>query len=441
MAKTLTISQDEFSKGLQLLTDDSKASFGSAREMLNVQITDRGGISPRPGTELLGTYNSSSLPIRGLYNFKKSKQNPDILLKTYDDELEFFHPTLEEWTRLENNYTSDQEFDFAYTLVNTDNDDYTYFCNAYEEYSRWNGSYATITEALTGVESVIKVDSLLTNQILLSETATGSSATTLTLSTATWATDMWKNFYIYIPTTGKVRLITGNNGTVLTFSTLGSDPGLVDFQIRQLKFPLADSVIYNGSKLPYTTIDVYNQLPVSSPHACPINTPIALVDEVITEAPRGNRIDVLRGRVYVGKVKSAISRTSAGALQGSTQAGSMFVSKLLDPTTFSFSATRVAGEGDIVNVAYGGGDIVDVQAFEDEMAIYKNDYIELVKYTEDVNDTAVRTPLKTGIGSIARVIKGSDDHYFMTPDKKIHITRTCKTKRYYPTNRKYGVPS
>lgn len=415
--KTLTLQSDNFKAGLHVLEDDSKAPLGSAREMLNVIISDRGGITPRPGTILLGDYNDSPSSSRGLYNFRKSKSNPDILLKSYDDVIEYFHPTLKQWVLLKDGFTPDQEFDFTYSLVNTDNDDFTYFCNRYEEYQRWSGAYTQLNGALVGGETVVTVDGVLTDPIYLAETATANAATTVTVAGENWATDMYKNFYVYFPSTGKVRLITSNTGDTLTFSTLGGGPGNIAFQIRQLRFPLSGTIIYNGTPIDYTTIDVVTQFPVSSAHAAPDNTAVAVIPTEYVSAPRGNRIDILRGRVYVGRVRSAISRDASGNLQASTQAGSVFVSKLLDPTNFSFAATRVAGEGDILNVAYGGGDINDVQAFENEVAIYKQDYIELVSYTQDVNDSAVRTPLKPGIGSIGRVIKGSDDHYFMRPDK------------------------
>ena len=416
--KTLTIQQDQFSRGLQLLTDDSKAPFGSAREMLNCIITDRGGIAPRPGTKLLGTYNDTPSAVRGLYNFKKSKSNPDILIKTYDDEVEYFHPTLGEWARLKNGYTEDQQFDFTYSLVNTDNDDFTYFCNRYEEYQRWRGAYTQLNGALAGGETEVIVDSILTDPIYEALTATSNSSTTVNVASAIWATNMYKNFYVYFPSTGKVRLITANTSNQITFETLGSGPGNIAFQIRQLAFPATGLIIYSGTPIAYTAFDLATQFEVSSAHAGADNTPVAVIPETFIAAPRGNRIDILRGRVYVGRVRSAISRDVSGDIQASTQAGSVFVSELLDPTTFTFQAGRVAGEGDIINIAYGGGDITDVQAFENQVAIYKRDYIELVQYTEDINDVAIRTPLKTGVGSIGRVIKGSDDHYFMTPDKK-----------------------
>lgn len=436
--KTLTIGMDNFKHGLQILSDDSKADFGSAREMLNCIITERGGIAPRPGTVLLGDYNASLLPIRGLYNFKKSKGDNDILVKFYDDEMEFFHPTKKVWARVKNGFTPDQEFDATYSLVNTDLDDFMYYCNAVDDYSRWSGAYTYLTEALAGGETVLKVDSLLTSQIIYSATATGSSATTLIVSTATYATDMWKNFYIYIPSTGKIRLITSNNGTTITFNTLGSDPGTVAFQIRQLAFPATGSVIYNGTVIAYTAPDVYNQIPVSSAHAAPINTPVAVIPTSYTGAPKGNRIDTLRGRVYVGRVRSGVSRDSSGNLQGSSQASGVFVSKLLDPTTFTFSASRTAGEGDLISVVYGGGQINDVAAFEDEIAIYKQDYIELIKYTEDTDDYAIRTPLKPGYGSVARVIQGADDHYFMRPDKQYTSLGRVRTKDLKPQTENIG---
>lgn len=439
-SKTLTLQEENFKYGLELLSDDSKSRFGSARVMENCQITDRGGISPRPGTELLGTYNNSAFSIRGLYNFKKSKSNPDILTKFYDDEMEYFHPTLGEWIRLKNGFTPDQEFDATYSLVNTDNDDFMYFCNRYEEYQKWSGAYTQLNGALAGGETSIPVDNTLTVSVYEAQTATANTATTLTVAGMTWATDMYKNFYVLITGTNDVRLITGNTGDTLTFTTLGGSPGNVPFQIRQLAFPATGSIIYNGTVIDYTTIQKANAFAVTSAHAGSNNSGVAAIPIEYTAAPRGNRIDVLRGRVYVGRVRSAISRDASGNLQASTQAGSVFVSKLLNPTDFSFAASRVAGEGDIVNVAYGGGDINDVAAFEDQIAIYKNDYIELLKYTEDINDSALRTPLKPGYGSISRVIQGANDHFFMRSDKAYTSLGRVRQKDITPQQENIGYP-
>jgi len=440
--KTLTLQSDNFKQGLHVLEDDSLAPLGSARKMQNCIISDRGGITPRPGTIVLGDYNDSDYAVRGLYNFRKSKSNPDILLKAYDDELEYFHPTLLEWAKLKDGFTQDQEMDFTYSLVNTDNDDFTYFNNRYEEYQRWSGALTQLSAALVGGELAVPVDTVLTTQVYESQTATSNSTTTVTITNEDiiWSTDMYKNFYIYFPSSGKIRAITANTADTLTFTALLLAPGNVAFEIRQLAFPLTGEIIYNGTSIEYTALDVATEFPVLSAHAADDNAPVAVIPTEYIAAPRGNRIDVLRGRVYVGRVRSAISRDSDGDLQGSTQAGSIFVSHLLDPTTFTFAAGRIAGEGDIINVAYGGGDITDIQGFEDQMAIYKEDYIELVKYTEDVNDTALRTPLKTGVGSVGRVIKGTDDHYFMTKDKKYTSLGRVRLKDTTPQTENFAYP-
>lgn len=504
--KTLTISQSDFKKGLHLLEDDTVAPFGSARKMLNVSISDRGGITTRPGTYLLGDHNDSASPVMGAFNFKKSQGRAEYPMKAYATFLEYYHPTAG-WNKLKTGFTTEQEFGFTSSLVNADNDDFAYFCNRTEEYQRWRGAVTLLNGALVGAETTLTVDSVLKENVFYSATATGSSATTLTVSTATWAIDMWKNFVVHIVGTGKVRRITGNTGTVITFDTIGSDPGAVAFEIRQLAFPLYNigtvatagnttltgsgtnflsiyrtgdviyvdgetsrvvaavasntsltvtsafsttastlkhrnkrEVIYNGTVIEYTNIDLATTFTVGSAHAAPDNTAVTIVPQVFIDAPRGNRMENLLGRVYVGNVRSAVSRDSAGALQGSDQAGSVFVSKILDPSNFSFSAGRVAGEGDIVNMPYGGGEVTDLKAQESTMYAYKKSYIESISYSQDANDFAVRDPLKTGKGSVGKVIKGTDDQYFMTIDKQYTSLGRVRQKDITPQTENMGLP-
>ncbi len=505
MAKVLTLSQENFKEGLQLLLDDTKARFGSARKMLNVQISDRGGIATRPGTSLLGTYNSSSSVIKGAFNFKKSQGSAEYPIKTYDTFAEFYHGTAG-WTKFKTGFTSAQEFGFVSSLVNSENDDFMYFCNRIEEYQRWRGAVTLLNGALSGGETTVTVDSTLKDNVYYSGTATSNGATTITVGTATWATDMWKNFVIHIVGTGKVRRITGNTPTVITFDTLGSGPGNVAFEIRQLAFPLHNigtvattgttaltgtgtnflavyrtgdpiyvagetvrtvaavasdtaltttvaftntasglnhrnlrQIIYADTVITYTDIDLSTTFTVASAHAGADNLAVATVPQTFIDAPRGNRIEAIQGRVYVGNVRSAVSRDSAGALQGSDQAGSVFVSKILDPSTFTFAATRVAGDGDIINMPYGGGEVTDIKGQENVAYCYKKGYIEAVTYSQDANDYAIRTPLKTGKGSIGRVIKGADDQYFLTIDKQYTSLGRVKTKDILPQTENIGL--
>ena len=502
--KTLTINQDNFKRGLILLSDDLSAPIGSARKFLNCVVSDRGGIATRPGTELLGTVNTSTSVIKGFFNFKKSQGSAEIPIKAYSTFLEYYNATAG-WTKLKTGFTTAQEFGFTSSLVNTQNDDFVYFCNRTEEFQNWRGSVTLLNGALVGAETTVTVDSTLKDSVYYTATATGSSTTTVTVSTAIWATDMWKNFVVHITGTGKISRITGNTGTVITFDTM-ADPGSVAFEIRQVAFPFYNigtgataasatltgtgtnfltayrtgdqiyvgtetvrtvlavasntsltvtvnfsntasglthrkkrQIIYADTVIEYTAIPTSTTFTVGSAHAGADNIGVTVVPDVFIDAPRGNRLENLLGRVYVGNVRSAVSRDSAGALQGSDQAGSLFVSKILDPSTFTFSATRVAGEGDILNMPYGGGELTDVKGQESTLYAYKKGYIEAISYSQDVNDFAIRTPLKTGKGSIGRVIKGTDDQYFMTIDGAYTSLGRVKLKDLTPQTENIGI--
>jgi len=439
--KEVFLDMEKFKLGFYALEDTTKAPFGSARKMRNCQITDRGGIAPRPGTELLGTYSTAAFGVKGFYNFRKSFDSDEVLIKTYDTYMEAYSKNkTTDWFRVKTDFTSDKEFGFVTSLVNNDKQDYTMFSNRYEEYSRWSAAITLLNGALVGGETSVTVDSLLTDEIFLSATATSNSATTVDVSTATWAASQYVGFYIYFPSTGKIRLISANTTSQLTFATLGAGPGNIAFQIRQLAFPATGTIIYNNTTISYTTPDVYNIFPVSSAHSAADNTPVTLIPTAYPANPRGNRLTNYLNRIIVGNVRSAMARDSGGALQGYSSAGSYFVSKVNTPTDFTFTATRVAGEGDIVSTPYGGGDITDVQAFEDEAIIFKKNYIESVKYSQDTSDLATRTPIKQNVGSIGKTIRGSDDIYFVTEDKKFTSIGRVRLKDVKPQTENIGYP-
>lgn len=421
--KDVYIDFEKFKLGLYALDDTTKAPFGSARIMTNMMVTDRGGIAPRPGTTILGTSNSSTHSIRGFYNFRRSFDQNELLIKTYDTYFEVYskNNTTADWFKVKTGFTSDSEFGFITSLVNTDNNDYVIFCNRYQDYSRWSGAVTQLNGALVGAETAITVDSVLLSDIFESKTASASSATTLDISPAAWAASQWVNLYVYITSgvhSGKIRKITANTTTQITFDTLGSDPGLCTFEIRKPAFPATGTLIYNGTTIAYTGIPTATTFTVGSAHAASDRSGITLVPDVYPANPRGNRLTNYLGRVIVGNVRSALARDSGGALQGYSSAGSYFVSKINNPFDFTFTATRVAGEGDIIATPYGGGDITDVAHHENAAYIFKPRYIESVQYSQDANDLANREPLKAEIGNIGRVIKGSDDLYFITADNK-----------------------
>ncbi len=415
---------ENFALGLWSLQDTTKAPFGSARTMTNMQVTDRGGIAPRPGTVLLGTKNTTPSPTRGLYNFRKSFDQDQFLIKAYDDELEVYslNHSAAGWWRLKNGFTADKEFGFVSSLVNNDSQDKCIFCNRYEPYQTWIGAVTLLDGALVGGETTIVVDSVLTEEVFYSGTATSNSATTIDVSTAPWAADQFVNMYVHIlagAESGKIRLITANTTSQITFDTLGGGPGNVAFEIRLNAFPATGTLIVGGNTLAYTAIPTATSFTTSAAVATADNAAVSLVPTEYKEAPRGNRLTNYLGRIVVGNVRSAIARGSGGARQGYASGGSYFVSKINTPTDFSYAATRVAGEGDIIGTPYGGGEITDVVAQEDTAYVLKPRYIESVKYSQDANDLAVREPLKAEVGAITPTIKGSDDVYFISNDNKL----------------------
>lgn len=443
--RELIIDLEEFKKGFYSLDDTTKAPFGSLRTMRNAQVTNKGGLAPRAGTQLIGTSNSSSYSNKGFYAYKKSYGSDEFLVKCYDDEMEAYsknHSSLG-WFRVKTGFTVDKEFGFISSLVNTSNEDYLIGCNRFEPYFTWTGAVTQLNGTLVGAETAVTVDSTLTSDIFEAETATSNSATTVTVSSATWATSQWVNFYIYITAgvhIGKVRLITASTGTVLTFDTLGTGPGNVAFEIRKLAFPATGTLMYNGTTIAYTAIPTATTFTVGSAHAASDNTIVTLSPVEYPGAPRGNRLTNYLARIIVGNVRSALNRDSGGALQGYSAGGSVFVSKINTPTDFGFAAARVAGEGDIIAAPYGGGEFTDVQTQEDSAYLLKPEYIEQLQYSQDANDLAVRTPLKAGVGSIGKTIKGTDDIYFITKDKRFTSIGRVKAKDLKPETENIGLP-
>jgi len=446
MAKDILLDLEKFKLGFYALEDTTKAPFGSLRIMKNAIVTDRGGLAPRPGVTLLGSSNSSSSKIKGFYTYKRSFGTNEILIKNYDDEMEGYskNHSAGGWFRIKSGFTADKEFGYVSSLVNTSNQDYLIGCNRFDDYFGWTGAITQLNGTLSGAETNVVVDSVLEDDVFYSGTADGTtSATTVQVTATPWAADQWNEFEIYLTSgthIGKIRKITDTTTDTLTFDTLGSDPGACTFDIRRLAFPETGTIIYNGTTIAYTTLVEYNKFPVTSAHAGSDDAIVALVPAVYPANPRGNRLTNYLNRIIVGNVRSALARGSGGALQGYGAGGSVFVSKLSNPFDFGFSASRIAGEGDIISAPYGGGEWTDVQHQEEDAYLFKDKYIEALQYSQDTNDLAVRTPLKAGVGSIGKTIKGSDDIYFITADKKFTSIGRIRTKDLKPQTENIGYP-
>jgi hypothetical protein len=443
MAKTLTYDMDDFKKGLILLNDDSMTPPGSAREMTNVFITDRGGVAPRPGTRMLGARDASTDKGLGFFVMKKSFGDVEIPVKMFGDKMQGYDATYG-WFQIKEGFTAN-DFDALHNFVTTENDDYMYFCNRYEPFQRWSGAYSTITVALVGGETTITVDNTLRPDIFSSTVSTASSATTITQTTETWGTSQWVNMYVYVldgPLAGEVSKITANTATGLTFDALTGDPGIgTTIEVRMSIYDLSiqPQFSYNGTEITVTDIPTSTTLTVASAHAASIGDIISSYPEEFPEAPRGNRMTVLKGRSFVARVRSGLSRDSAGALQGANVGSTLFGSKKVQPEDFGYAAPRVEGEGIIAAIPFGGGDITDVGVSEGVVYVYKRNYIESFQMNE-VDDEVQRRPLKAEAGSVGRIILGRDDHYFITLDKQFTSLGRVADKDLTVQTENIGLP-
>ena len=97
--KTRLIDINNFNLGLRQLEDETSAPIGSARLMSNMLITDRGGIAKRQGTSLLGSNDTNSYGLTGLYNYVKSN-GQEIFLKAYSTGLLYYNTYTSSWATL-----------------------------------------------------------------------------------------------------------------------------------------------------------------------------------------------------------------------------------------------------------------------------------------------------------------------------------------------------
>lgn len=410
---------NEFQLGLQVLEDPTKSSVGSAREMRNCLITDRLGLGKRPGTELLGNANATNDGVHGLFNYKKSNGQEEVMIKTYDDELEYYHDSAG-WSRLKSGFSTSQEFSFKEHNVNTENEDYVYFCNAREDYQRWSGNYATVQVAATTTSTTLEVDSVIYPNTFSSGAASSGTDTIVGIATTKWSDDQWIDFYVKT-SSNQIRRITDNTASSLTFDALSSAISAGEtFSIVKNKFPASGTLMIGGSSNAYSAIPYSSAFTITAPSAgIATGTAVTIMPTEYPANPKGNRMDTLFTRMYVGGVNAGIAYSTADAKQGSYSPGSVYYAKIKNATDFTFTATRVAGEGGIESLAYGAGNITDIACQDQTAYIFKQDYVEALSHEQSSSDSVVREPVSMSLGSVNKAVKGENDIYFATQDNQI----------------------
>lgn len=419
MAREILLTIDNHAPGLIVLPDEAMAPLGSARFMQNAQISDRKGITKRKGVTVIGDSDANGAAVTGLFRFMRA-DGVETLLKARGTSHRYLNGST--WANLEGSLTSGSRFGYASHIVNTDFKDYLYWGNRTEAYRRWNGAYSTTTATLVGGETAIPVTETLMVDVFESKTASASSTTTVDVTGTPWAESQWVNFYVKITNgtaSGKVGKISANTSSQLTFATIAGLSGTPTFEIRRALFDDSGTAVVGGTDVAYTAITSSTTLAVASAPAAASGSPVAQKPTAYVEAPYGNRLTNCLTRMYVGNIRTQLGFNSSGNQVGRASNRSVAVSVLKDATDFGFAASRAAGEGDIIELAYGGGTVNDVVAQEDGVYAFTPEYIENIKYSQDTDDLTIRTPLKPGIGNIGRAVKGKDDIYFATPKNEI----------------------
>jgi hypothetical protein len=379
----------------------------------NVGINDGDRIANRFGSIIDGSTSSATTPIKSKHTFKK-RNGVEIPMRTYGTVIEYRHPTLGTWQNLINNATTGLVYGFADHNINSDYTDRVVFCNGKDPYSHWTGAYDLLNGALVGAEATIPVDTTLTDFVFYSGTASATTTTTLTIAASEWATDLWtgtsgNRFLVYFTSgseAGKVSDITATTSTQITFTVIAGLSGTPTFEIRRAKFALSGSLRIGTSDVTYSGITATSFTGCSGTPVAADNAAVTQAISQALSAPRGNIIVVEKTRVFV-----------SGAEKSSS---SVYYSKIASATDFSFSATRVATDGGIIDTPEGGGAVTGLGIQESFIYILKNDLIKSLYFTQDGTDlpvieTVVDAP-NVGANFSKGVFKIDNQIYYTTRD-------------------------
>ncbi len=346
----------------------------------NVGINDGDRVAVRQGVALSGASSTATTPITSSYTFKK-RDGSEIPLRAYGTVLEYQYGTT--WYNLYSGLTSGKVFGFADYNINTDYTDRVCMCNAVDPWMEWSGNIAVLDGALAGGETTVTVDSTLQDFVFYSGTASAVTTTTLTIGSAEWASNLWtgtsgNRFFVLITSgseAGKISDITATTSTQITFTAISGLSGTPTFEIRRAKFSLTGSIRIGTTDVSYTGLTSTTFTGCSSVPATADETPVTQIVTRSFSNPRGNIIIVDKVRLFVAGVQKSPS--------------SVYYSKIGQSTDFSFSATRIAGEGGVIDTPEGGGAITGLGVQENLIYVLKNDVIKSFYFTQDGTDLHV----------------------------------------------------
>lgn len=400
---------ENFSPGNINKPAPSQIPLGAGFSGQNVVINDGDRIAPRKGQLLLDTVGETSAPVTSSKNFKLS-DGTEIPVVSCGTGLYYYSPDTESFELLKDDYTDGQPFGFTNFNDNVQQEDQLALCNGIEPYAIWNGITTKLDGGTTSGDTEIVVDSVLkefVDESVDGGSVSASTTTSITLSLNLWSTDLWNDFYVRITDgaqAGKISKITDTTANSITFNAISGLSGTPSFQIKRAAFKDSGTIIVDGAEVTYTSLDQDNRFAGCT--GTPTAADEAAVAQAITEYPanpRGNIMVSVDGYIQIAEYESTVLRRSA----------------LGDATDFTFSATRLAGEGDLNDFVEGGGPIKGLAVQESLVYVSKEDVWKTITYTQDgddraVFDTIVDSPL-VGAANYSGVFKARNFVFYMSP--------------------------
>lgn len=360
---------DDFSSGWIADRDPFRIPSGAFSGGHNINILPGGSIKTAPQYELIGTSGGdTSSPIT----------SSGVLKTRYNDSSEVFHSgtslyywntKTEDYAVLKTGLADGAFFAFVQSSENTDYQDYLYMGNAIDNDMRWIGAHDKLNVAVSGTVTEIEISSsIFTSVEHVSETATSCTDVSITLSSANWGTNIFTNFYVEIidgTYAGKVARITSNTDTVLTFASISGLSGTPQFKIRTLRFEHTGLIVINGQSVQYTGFVSSQKFAVSGTYSFAINSPVAQAVVEFASNPKGNMMVMKDGyRLVASTMSSTIHR-----------------SEVLNHSSFVISSPRVPGQGDIIDVSEGTGNITGLANWGGYFVVIKKDLIKPYSYS------------------------------------------------------------
>ena len=303
------------------------ASLASMKKYLvagqNTTVSENGSITVRPGSDVVGTEGSTdTTPIRSKYTFKK-RDGTEILMRTFGTRVEWKHPDVDAWDLLQSVTTSGLKTGFATVNINADATSRLYFCNG------------------------------------------GAGAND----------DLWR----WNGSIARITSTTSNTIVVQGTTTLAN-----------LGFSASGTVIINGTQYTYSglssqTFTGVGTDPTGEVAGEPITEiPTSIIDPVAYTNTVGNILLAVGTRLFMAGITGRESTIRYSQFTNPENFGAD--ASPTDPSTVAAITARLAGAAGLIQLPEGGGGVIKLTQFKDQILAVKQNGWTKIKFTDPADN-------------------------------------------------------